>query len=176
MNRIVLGVVLSAVVAIAAHAHSFSERTGINSLLGISPSTEDFISQVVLGEIFQLELVKLAEQRGNPKTKLLAAELLQDHKKTLGSLKTLIHSGAVQVVYPTALNAAYRAQLAPLQSVAGPEFDREFEKTQIAFHELTIELFERYGSGGDHPDLKRFAYNHLPHLREHRKLMRTLGQ
>jgi putative membrane protein len=155
-----------------AQAQSLPERTGLNWLLGISPSTEDFIREVVLGELFEAELNKAAETRGNAKTKAFAAAMLKEHNQTSAQLRTLVQSGRVKVSHPTALDATRAGQLAKLQSLSGPDFDAEFEKLQNEIHRHHISLFERYGSGGDHPDLKIFAYRHLPHLREHWRQIR----
>ena len=55
--------------AIATRAHRF------NWLLGISPSTDDFIREVALGELFEMELNKAAVTKGNAKTKAFAAAM-----------------------------------------------------------------------------------------------------
>lgn len=164
------------VVATSAHGQSLFERAGVNALFGISPSTQDFVTQVVVSEMFEIELSKLAEQRGNEKTKLFASQLLKDHKQTSAQLKALVRGGAVKVSYPTALDSARQMQLDKLKTLDGPEFDKQFEAVQTALHEETISLFERYGSDGDHPDLKIFSYKHLPHLREHWRLAKELKQ
>lgn len=162
--------------SIPAHAQSFSERSGINSFFGISPSTQDFVTQVVQAEMFEIELSKLAEEKGNPKTKLFAAQMLKDHRQTSAQLRAMVQGGAVKVSYPTALSNTDQAQLDRLKKLSGPEFDVRFEAVQAGLHNNAIELFERYGSGGDHPDLKLFAYRHLPHLREHWRLARALRE
>jgi putative membrane protein len=156
-------------------AQSFPERSGINSFLGLSPSTEDFLNQAVLAEMFEIELSKLADRKGSEKTKVFAAAMLKDHKETSAQLKALVQGGMVKFSYPTALDSGRHAQLGRLQGLSGTDFDKGFEDIQTELHERTIDLFERYGSGGDHPDLKRFAFKHLPHLREHWRLAKSLN-
>lgn len=174
--RYLLAIALVLSLGIPVHAQSLSERTGLNWLLGISPSTEDFIREVVLGELFETELSKAAESKGNAKTKAFAAAMLKEHRQTSAQLRALIQSGRVKVSYPIALDTTRADQLAKLQSLSGAEFDEEFEKLQAEIHEHAISLFERYGSGGDHPDLKIFAYRHLPHLQEHWRQVRESKQ
>jgi len=38
-----------------AAAQSVGEKTGINSTLGVSPSTPDFIKQVAISDMFEIE-------------------------------------------------------------------------------------------------------------------------
>lgn len=173
--RSLFATILILCLSIPADAQSLSERTGLNWLLGISPSTEDFIREVVLGELFETELNKAAETKGNAKTKAFAAAMLKEHRQTSAQLKALVQSGSVKVFYPTALDTVRAEQLGKLQSLSGAEFDEEFERLQTEIHQHAISLFERYGGGGDHPDLKSFAYRHLPHLREHWRQVKALS-
>jgi putative membrane protein len=157
-----------------ASSQSFFERSGINSFLGISPSTQDFVSQVTLGELFELELARVANERGSEKIKAFSEQILKDHKETSSHLRTLVQGGRVKVSLPTALTEAQWKELARLKSLATPDFDKAFETLQAKLHEEAISLFQRYGADGDHPDLKQFAYRHLPHLQEHWRLAQNL--
>jgi putative membrane protein len=157
-------------VAESAQAQSFFERTGINSILGISPSTQDFVTHVAQSEIFQMEISKLAVDRGSGTTREFAEKMLNDHRLTVSQLKALVDSGNVRVSFPASLNATYQAKLDSLKSLRGADFEKEFESTQVNLHEEVVSLFERYGSGGSHPDLRTFAYRHLPHILEHWRL------
>lgn len=164
------------VIATTTIGRSFFAQSGVGSFLGATPSPQDFVTQVVVGEMFEIELGRLAEQRGNGKTRRFAAQLLKDHKQTSAQLKALVQGGAVKVSYPIALDSVRRKQLDDLKALSGPEFDDRFEAVQSALHEQSISLFERYGTDGEHPDLKRFAYRHLPHLREHWRQARALKE
>jgi putative membrane protein len=158
MKRVALAIVSSVLIAGSASAQSFFERVGINSVFGISPSTQDFVTQAALGEIFQVEISELARHRGSSASKRFAAKMLEEHRATSSQLKRLVDSGSVRVTFPTALNSAYQARLDKLKNVRDADFDKEFDRTQIDLHKEMISLFERYGRGGSHPDLKRFAY------------------
>lgn len=174
LQRILLAAVLTLGLSAASYGQSFSERTGINTLLGISPSTQDFVSQVALGEMFELELARVANERGSEKIKAFAEQILKDHKETSAHMRALVQGGRVKVSLPTALTEPQSKELARLKGLSGPDFDREFEGLQARLHKDAISLFERYGEGGDHPDLKQFAYRYLPHLQEHWRLAQNL--
>ena len=51
--------------ATPAMAQSIGEKTGINSTLGISPATEDFVKQAAISDMFEIQSSKLAQERGN---------------------------------------------------------------------------------------------------------------
>jgi putative membrane protein len=176
LQRILLIALLLAGLPAAAIGQSFSERTGINSLLGISPSTQDFVNQVTLNEMFAQELARLASERGGEKIKAFAEQILKDHKETSAHMRALVLGGSVKVPLPTELSEAHLKELARLRSLGAPEFDKEFESLQAELHEDAISLFERYGVRGEHPDLKRFAFRHLPEMREHWRMAQNLAR
>ena len=53
-------------------AQSVGEKTGVNSTLGISPSTADFVKQVAISDMFEIESNKLGAERGNATEKSFA--------------------------------------------------------------------------------------------------------
>lgn len=58
-------IIALACVALAgpALAQSLGEKTGVNSALGVAPSTADFVKQVAISDMFEIESSKLAQQR-----------------------------------------------------------------------------------------------------------------
>src|SRR4051812_19846319 len=82
--------------AAPAFAQSAAEKTGVNSALGISPTTPDFVKEVAISDMFELQSNKLAEERGNAQEKTFAATMIKDHTKTSDELKALVKSGEVK--------------------------------------------------------------------------------
>ena len=41
-----------------------SEKTGVNSVLGIMPKTEDFIKEAATSDMLEVEAAKIAQQKG----------------------------------------------------------------------------------------------------------------
>jgi putative membrane protein len=85
-----------------------------------------------------------------------------------------VRSGSVKVSIPAALDSVRLEKLDKIKRLSGADFDKAFEEIQASIHNDAVSLFERYGAGGDHPDLKVFAFKHLPDLREHWRLARDL--
>src|SRR5690242_21388354 len=83
-------------IAAPALAQSVGEKTGVNSVLGVSPSTADFVKQVAISDMFEIESSKLAQQKGNAEEKTFAGQMVTDHTKTSTELKGLVSSGKVQ--------------------------------------------------------------------------------
>jgi len=48
-----------------ALAQSVGEKTGVNSTLGIAPTTADFVKEAAISDMFEIASNKLAEDKGN---------------------------------------------------------------------------------------------------------------
>ena len=67
--RKTIAIALCALLASPAVAESVGEKTGINSVLGLSPTTHDFVQEAAISDIFEIEASKLAEQRATTRRK-----------------------------------------------------------------------------------------------------------
>jgi putative membrane protein len=157
-----------------ASAQSISEKTGIAAIIGVAPSTTDFIAQATIGDIFGVEAGKLAMQRGGDKIKSFAEKAVKDHEESSQALKSLIEGGKVRASVPVAIDSARQAILDKLSKLQGADFDKEYSNAQASAQADTLSLFERYSKGGDHSDLKLFAVKRLPNLEERVRLAKDL--
>jgi putative membrane protein len=172
-SLIALGCLL---VASPVLAQSVGEKTGVNTALGVSPSTPDFVKQVAISDMFEIESNKLAEQKGNAAEKGFASQMVKDHTKTSNELKELVASGKVKVELPTALDSAHQSKLDKLKSKTGKDFSSDFSSMQKEAHEDAVSLFERYSKGGDNADLKTWAGMTLPALKHHLEMAEALNK
>ena len=152
-------------------AQSVPEKTGVNSTLGISPSTEDFVTEAANGDMLEIESSKLVAAKGDARDKAFAEQMIKDHTATSAELKALVVSGKVPAELPAALDKAAGAKL---DKLSGADFTKAYEDMQLAAHKDAVSLFERYAKGGDNATLQAFAAKTLPHLREHLKMAEDL--
>src|SRR3569623_509250 len=128
MKRLLLlGVCTIAIGAVGpASAQSVPERTGINSTLGIAPKTADFVKEVAISDMFEIESSKLAQEKGNGATKSFAEHMVMDHTKTSGELKNIVASGKAKVEIPAALDSAHQGKLDKLKGLDGADFTKQY--------------------------------------------------
>src|SRR5437879_8475315 len=105
--------------ATPAFAQSVGEKTGVNSMLGVSPSTADFVKEVALSDMFEIEASKLAQQKGNAAEKTFASQMVTDHTRTSTELKGLVSSGKLKAELPTALDGSHQSKLDKLKGAGG---------------------------------------------------------
>ncbi len=83
--------------ASAASGQSVGEKTGVNSTLGITPTTADFVKQVAISDIFEIQSNKAWPRKGNKRRQdVRYAQMVTDHTKTSTELKTLVSSGKLK--------------------------------------------------------------------------------
>jgi len=91
----------------------------VNSALGISPTTADFVKEVAISDMFELESTKLAPDKGNAQEKKFASQMVSDHTKTGTELKGLVSGGKVKAELPNALDSSHQSKLDKLRGESG---------------------------------------------------------
>jgi putative membrane protein len=155
-------------------AQSVGEKTGVNSVLDITPSTADFVKEAANSDMFEIESNKLAQQKGNASEKTFASQMVSDHAKTSSELKGLVSDGKVKAQLPTALDSSDQSKLDKLKAANGKDFSSDFDSYQVTAHKDAVSLFERYAKGGDNADLKNWAGKTLPTLKRHLDMAENL--
>ena len=67
-----------------ALAETAAEKTGVNSTLGIAPTTNDFIQEAAISDMFEIESSKMASAKLAGPEKEFADKMVADHTKTFG--------------------------------------------------------------------------------------------
>lgn len=155
---------------------SVTEKSGVNSTLGIAPTTQDFATIVANSDMLEIQSSQLVATKSDEKDKLFAEHMIKDHTATSAKMKALVDSGKVKVTLPKAMDSAHQAKLDKLKALSGNDFRKQYEEMQVSAHKDAVSLFERYGKGGDNADLKTFANETLPKLQEHLKMAQDLDK
>jgi putative membrane protein len=172
MKRFLL---IAACLLLAGHAsaQSAGEKSGVNSTLGISPTTPDFVKEAAISDMFEIESSKLAAARADGSAKKFASEMVQDHTKTSTELKGMAPPDAP---IPTALDSSHQSKLDKLKGLNGADFTKQYNDMQVSAHKDAVSLFERYGKGGDNAKLKDWASKTLPALKHHLEMAQALNK
>ena len=153
---------------------SIGEKTGINSTLGISPATEDFVKQAAISDMFEIQSSQLSQERRNAAEKSFAATMIKDHEKTTSDLKSMVSGEELKVTLPTELDSSHQNKIDKLKSVKGADFSSRYDSDQLSGHKDAVSLFERYAKSGDQPKHKEWD-KMLPTLRHHLEMAQDLS-
>ncbi|WP_426435541.1 DUF4142 domain-containing protein [Bradyrhizobium genosp. P] len=170
MKRLILAVAIAGAFTSSALspalAQSVGEKTGVNSILGVAPKTEDFIKEAAMSDMLEIEAAKIAQQKGNATEKKFADQMITDHTKTTTELKQMV-SGEMSSALPTSLDDSSQKKLDKLRDAKPEDFASDYDPMQVSAHKDAVSLFERYAKGGDNSKLKDWAGKTLPTLQHH---------
>src|SRR5579859_2373506 len=169
-------VALCALFAASAGAQSLGEKTGVDAMMGVTPSTEDFVKEVALSDMLEIQSSKLAVDKGDAQAKSFAQHMVTDHQKTTTELQGLIKTGAVKATPPAELDSPHQSKLDKLKKETGRDFTNSYDELQVSAHKDAVSLFERYAKGGDNPQLKDWAGKTLPTLQQHLQMAQALNK
>src|SRR5882757_5097633 len=176
MKKVIIAVALAVTLTSpAVFAQSAGEKTGINSALGIAPKTEDFIKEVAMSDMLEIEAAKIAQQKGNAAEQKFAVQMLTDHTKTSSELKGLV-SGEMKAAIPASLDDASQKKLDKLRDAKPEDFAGQYDPMQVSAHKDAVSLFERYAKGGDDAKLKDWASKTLPALQHHLEMAQDIDK
>ncbi len=177
MKHIMLaGIVAGAIASSGALAQSVGEKTGVNSTLGVAPSTADFVKEASSSDMLEIAAAKIAEQKGTTDEKKFAAQMITDHTKTTNELKGLVGESALKDNIPAALDDSSKSKLDKLNQAKPGDFAGQYDPMQVSAHKDAVSLFERYAKGGDDAKLKDWAGKTLPTLRHHLEMAQALDK
>jgi putative membrane protein len=140
----------------------------------VSSKDKKFIEEAAAGGMLEVQGSQLALQRAtDPEVKQFADHMVKDHEKVNQQLMTLVSAKGVQP--PAQLPMMMRSKLNSLSKEEGVKFDDEYmDKIGVDAHKDTVKLFEKAAKNLDDAELKKFAADTLPSLKQHLTMAQQL--
>jgi len=154
--------------AVNAAQDAASTAVGAAAAQTGAATTEGFVTNATIANMYEIEAAKMALQRSNDaKVKAVAQKILDDHTKAGEEMK----AAAAGMTLPTALDERHKGLLDNLRGASNENFDRVYLEQQQSAHREAIDLFGGYADGGDNAALKAFAAKTRPHLETHLQMV-----
>ena len=132
-----------------------------------------FVRKASTGNLTEIALGKLAaDQASSNDVKKYAARMVADHTLANEKLGKLAGSKGIQIA--TAPDVAQQQDIDRLKDLDGAAFDRAYSDLMVRSHKLTTGLYELEATKGEDTEIRAFARDTLPVLREHEKLADSL--
>jgi len=140
----------------------------------LSSNDRSFIMQATNGGMAEIELSRIAAQNGaRADVKAFAQRLVEDHGKAGKELEAISAKLGAAPPKPT---AAQQGDMKRFAELKGEKLDQAYVERMVRDHKGTIALFEKHAKSGDSPELKQFASQTLPVLKEHLKMVLALAE
>lgn len=113
----------------------------------------------------EVELGKLAEQKGSKAVKEYGSMMVKDHTKAGEELKKL--AGEKNITLPAAVSDDMRNHINDLSKKSGKDFDKDYMDMMVSDHKDVIDAFESTAKNSKDSAFKNFAVKTLPTLYKH---------
>jgi putative membrane protein len=145
------------------------QQTGRDSSMKAANPDAEFAQKAAMGGKHEVEGAKFAATKAsNAGVKAFANKLVKDHTAANNELMTIMKKKQI----PAA--AAHKAGTEAWRNESGAAFDRAYIDHAISEHAKDIALFEAEFKDGGDAELKAWAGEKLPALREHLKTAQDL--
>ncbi|MFN6943898.1 MAG: DUF4142 domain-containing protein [Cytophagaceae bacterium] len=133
----------------------------------MSDDDRDFLQEAAKRNLYDLELARLAQERAvTEDVKQFAQNILNEHGKVQEELKQFAQQR--NVMLPDSIDSDQRNNLSDLAQKEGFEFDTEFMDKMVERHNETLDRFESKAEDAEDPQLREWAQNTVPTLRNHK--------
>ncbi len=133
-----------------------------------------FIIQASIGNLQEIAIGRLATaQAASPDVKAFASKMVADHTKAEAQLMQLVETRGFQIPHE-ATDPPVEDMM--LKKEIGKDFDRMYVHMMVPDHRQTVQLFEKYALAGKDPDVKAFARQTLPTLKDHLAAISAIDQ
>jgi putative membrane protein len=138
----------------------------------LSPD-QQFIAEAAQDGRAEVQLGQMAQRKASdPGVKRFAQRLVTDHMKANQQLESLPQAG--QVKQPANTPDERRTTTDQLSGLSGKEFDRRFMDEMVRDHEKAVSRFQEAASGASDQQVKQFAAQILPVLKQHLQTAKSL--
>ena len=128
-----------------------------------------FAREAASGGMAEVQLGQYAVQNASSEqVRKFGQRMVDDHSKAGDQLKGVAAKDNISL--PSEMNAKDKATVKRLEGLKGTAFDRAYMMDMVKDHEGDVAEFQKEASNGGNPDLKAFASQTLPTLRDHLKM------
>ncbi len=137
-------------------------------------SDKEFIAKALEDGVAEVKMGQLAERlASSDKVKQFAQKMVTDHTSANKKLMELARAQKLAVVADLKKDAL--AVYNRMSKLDRAEFDKAYMKHMVEDHKKAVDLFERMEKNATDADLKKFASDTLPTLRQHLKMAREIN-
>src|SRR5438552_10089801 len=135
----------------------------------LSSNDANFIKEAAQGGMMEVQLGKfVSEKASNDQVKEFGRRMEQDHSKANDELKKLASDKGVNL--QNELDKMHKSAVDRLTKLSGAEFDRQYMQVMVKDHKEDVSKFQRESDKAKDPDVKKFASQTLPTLKQHLQL------
>ena len=161
------------IIILLAAAGTFSLQCAlaqVNAPATTDTATLNFVSKATHGGMMEVTTGKLAANKAqSADVKAFGERMVRDHSKANEKLMSIAQEKTITVPNMPPMTDDM------LNSASGKEFDRQYVQMMIKDHEKTVAMFEKAAASLPDKDVKMFAAETLPILKDHAQQIKAIA-
>jgi putative membrane protein len=170
---VILGALLFGVISCNQEQGAVEEATEANEQIFEDSEMEDtrmdqadFMIKAASNSMFEVQASELAMQKvKNQQLKDYAQMMVKDHTAANDKMKQLAQK--MNITLPDSIGEDMMDNMKELREKTGNEFEMAYANMMVSTHEDAVGLFEDASNNMENAEVKTFATNTLPKLRNH---------
>lgn len=162
--------------AASAQQSDSSTTTGSDQpAASVQPQDKQFAVEAAGGNQAEVELGRMAADKAESTDVVNFGEMMvTDHGKAAEELQQIAQQ--LKIELPSELPQKAKDDKERLSGLSGAEFDRAYMDLMVSGHEKDIELFQKEADSGQATELKQYAEDTLPVLKDHLEQAKQIQQ
>src|SRR6185369_10243655 len=137
------------------------------------PADRSFIIKAAQGSMAEVELGRLATQKGsNEAVKSFGQHMVDDHSNINNELSQLASKKKINV--PKDIDPQHKAVENRLSKLSGDQFDKAYIDEMVKDHQKNVTVFQKVSTQTTDPELKAWIDKKLPTLQEHLRMAQDI--
>jgi putative membrane protein len=137
-------------------------------------SDQHFMKEAAAGGMAEVEMGQMAaDKASSPEVKEFGQRMVKDHSQANDQLKQIAMQKGVTL--PSSPSAKDEMTKKRLSKMSGEAFDQAYMSDMVKDHQKDIAAFQKESASGKDPDVKQFASQTLPTLKDHLKQAETVS-
>ncbi|MEQ8404454.1 MAG: DUF4142 domain-containing protein [Oceanicaulis sp.] len=125
---------------------------------GLSGDVEAYVRNVTLGNMYEIQAGRIAQERGNSQdVQEIGRLIVQDHQELQEQLEAALAEAGLDLDLPTELEGRRQGLIDNLNAASDIDFDAAFLHQQEAAHLEAVALHEGFEAAGDPEALTEYA-------------------
>ena len=153
----------------ATYDPSATGRSAKSMKSSLSHSDRKFVEDAAKGDMAEVELAKIAEERASsPQVKQFAQKIEHDHSQAMEKVRQLAQAKGVTM--PAGPKWGDKHEASKLQKLSGRKFDQAYMDYMVKDHKKDVKDFKKEAQKAKDPQVKALAQQTTPTLEQHLQL------
>ncbi|WP_448206799.1 DUF4142 domain-containing protein [Azospirillum sp. sgz302134] len=132
----------------------------------LDKADRNFLEKAAGSGLAEVELGRMAQDKAqNDQVKQFGQRMVDDHSRANDQLMQM--AGGKSLTLPGEPDSKHRKKAQELQKLSGARFDRAYMQDMVQDHRQDVAQFEKAAKQAKDPDVRQFAEQTLPVLRQH---------